>query len=353
MRRGAIGAVLLAAALFWVVAGAASARAEPAGGDEIRAELIRAAIVPIRYFVDGEPVSPAAGEEGFIVDGATYVPLRFVAYAVEKNVHWDAATSTVTVFEPSEPERRAIRKYIRAGGAPAESDAALTGGAAEIRELEVYRRPVAYVFDGVRIEPEDAKEGLIYRDRLFVPLRFFAESLGKRVHWDGKNYSISISAARPKPSDPADAVPDLSPAPEDLPGDGTPEAPSGEGGELPSAPPVPFPIGGGGGTLTPKPSYEALTAEAEKKLYELQNRCETRLAALADAFFETFDLQYIAEGRALERECDKEFDAVVGDLEAKLKQYGYNTAIIGEYRSAYEKMKEDKEKELRRRLFGD
>lgn len=58
---------------------------------------------PLTYIFDGVEKSPSEGQ-GFIYEGSTYVPLRFVSEALGKEVGWDEATGTIMVDEPGARE---------------------------------------------------------------------------------------------------------------------------------------------------------------------------------------------------------------------------------------------------------
>jgi foldase protein PrsA len=54
---------------------------------------------PLTYLFDGVEKKPAEGT-GFIYEGSTYVPIRFVSEALGKEVGWDDATGTISIDEP-------------------------------------------------------------------------------------------------------------------------------------------------------------------------------------------------------------------------------------------------------------
>jgi foldase protein PrsA len=54
---------------------------------------------PLTYLFDGVEKKPAEGS-GFIYEGSTYVPVRFVSEALGKEVGWDDATGTISIHEP-------------------------------------------------------------------------------------------------------------------------------------------------------------------------------------------------------------------------------------------------------------
>lgn len=52
--------------------------------------------------------------------------------------------------------------------------------------------PLKYYFDEVEVKPPVDQQGFVYKGTTYVPLRFAAESLGKKVGYEAKTYSIFI-----------------------------------------------------------------------------------------------------------------------------------------------------------------
>jgi foldase protein PrsA len=63
----------------------------------------------LKYMFDGVEKKPTQGQ-GFIYDGTTYVPLRFVGEALGKEVHWDDANQTVWIGEQKIADPVAVYK---------------------------------------------------------------------------------------------------------------------------------------------------------------------------------------------------------------------------------------------------
>lgn len=53
----------------------------------------------LKYYFDGEEKIPAANAKGFIYQGTTYVPLRFISEALGKPAKYDGASNTIRVGE--------------------------------------------------------------------------------------------------------------------------------------------------------------------------------------------------------------------------------------------------------------
>lgn len=57
---------------------------------------------PLKYFFDGVEKKSPADQQGFIYQGTTYVPLRFVSEALGKEVGYDGPTSSIYVGKQKE-----------------------------------------------------------------------------------------------------------------------------------------------------------------------------------------------------------------------------------------------------------
>ncbi|AOY75291.1 stalk domain-containing protein [Clostridium formicaceticum] len=52
---------------------------------------------PLKYYVDGIEKAPPTDQAGFIYNGRTYVPLKFVSETLGKEVKWDGDTSSIHI----------------------------------------------------------------------------------------------------------------------------------------------------------------------------------------------------------------------------------------------------------------
>ncbi|QAY66361.1 stalk domain-containing protein [Paenibacillus protaetiae] len=64
--------------------------------------------------------------------------------------------------------------------------------ASSLAMIEVNFLPLKYYFDGVEKKAPDDQKGFTYKGTTYVPLRFVAESLSKKVGYDGKTTSIYV-----------------------------------------------------------------------------------------------------------------------------------------------------------------
>jgi hypothetical protein len=51
----------------------------------------------LKYVFNGIEKAPASTEQGFIYQGTTYVPLRFVSESLDKELRWDGDTGTISI----------------------------------------------------------------------------------------------------------------------------------------------------------------------------------------------------------------------------------------------------------------
>lgn len=101
--------------------------------------------------------------EPFIKDGTTYVPIRFIADALNvESVSWDKDSKSVTI--------------INSG-----STIVLFANQNYVYVNNIYRSL--------------ANNALLVNGRTFVPIRFVSEILGANVNWDDENYTVSISTS--------------------------------------------------------------------------------------------------------------------------------------------------------------
>lgn len=62
-------------------------------------KTIEVAYLPLKYYFDGIQKEPPEGQSGFIYNGTTYVPLRFVSETLGKDVGWDGKNYSIYIGE--------------------------------------------------------------------------------------------------------------------------------------------------------------------------------------------------------------------------------------------------------------
>lgn len=178
--------ILVLALLLLVPTTQAFAASEPA---KVKAKSM------MHFVVDGKEYAPPTEQVGgfiFVKDGEgfTYVPLRFVAYILKKDVSWDNKAKKVTVSDPDEAALVRIEAFLSQQLVENSVIEPLQQVTEETINIELLG--VTYVFNGEQVEPDTKTPGLLINNSLYVPLRFMYKSLGYEAIWDGKTYTVSV-----------------------------------------------------------------------------------------------------------------------------------------------------------------
>lgn len=276
--------------------------------------------VPMHFTFDGKEYAPPEGQQGFIYEGTTYVPIRFVSYSLDKAVNWDPNTYTVTIAEPKATDKINISEYKLNTQVFSKSTEKFDKSKLAPSNLKVYKEKINYVFDGVKKSPSDELPGYIVDGSLFVPIRFFSESVGKTINWDPETYSVSAVTKEEKK--PEVKLPEVKPE---------------------TKPVTPGPVGGGGGGGAPstKLSEASIKADAEAKLTQLKESASSKLQALYDQYKENPSSSLIANGKAILDQIESQFNQIISETTDKLNTNGYDTSIIDSYEDQYNQIKDD------------
>ncbi|CAN7342270.1 copper amine oxidase N-terminal domain-containing protein [Paenibacillus sp. LjRoot56] len=276
--------------------------------------------VPMHFTFDGKEYAPPEGQQGFIYEGTTYVPIRFISYSLDKAVNWDPNTYTVTIAEPKTTEKINISEYKLNTQVYSKSTEKFDKSKLAPSNLKVYKEKINYVFDGVKKSPSDELPGYIVDGSLFVPIRFFSESVGKTINWDSETYTVSAVTKEEKK--PEVKLPEVKPE---------------------TKPVTPGPVGGGGGGGAPstKPSEASIKADAEAKLTQLKESASSKLQALYDQYKENPSSSLIANGKAILDQIESQFNQIISETTDKLNTNGYDTSIINSYEDQYNQIKDD------------
>ncbi|WP_135553797.1 copper amine oxidase N-terminal domain-containing protein [Paenibacillus cymbidii] len=317
-------------------------------------ERVEVYFAPLKLLFDGKQYAPPGGQEGFLYNDSTYVPLRFITYALNKDIAWDGETYTVSISKPvglGQKEVDAYRANHEVESNPGEAEPV---DAAQLKpeRIEAYFEDVTYVFDGKVKEPPKDQPGLIVNDSLYVPLRFFSQSVGRQIDWDPKTYSVKVETTVQTENDEAKATPKPSPSPTPTPTASPTASPKPSASTAPGGAAVGggVPVGGGApggaGASGPasKPSYSELTSAAEGRISSLHDR--------AQDYFKDLALRYLfassqeernqlrSQGSAALSGFDAEFAGIMDSLRSQLTANGYDTSIIATYESGYANEKE-------------
>ncbi|QSF44117.1 stalk domain-containing protein [Paenibacillus tianjinensis] len=264
----------------------------------------------VKMIFDGVSMVPPSGQLVFIHNNTTYVPVRFMSYALQKSVTWDAKNLKVTVGEPSSAESVVIKEYIMNA-----ANTKITFS--ESKPVTLTTVKASFVFDGVIKSLPANQTSYILNGALYVPLRFLSESVGNVINWDQKAKVITATSK----------------AYQEQVNEGNTAGNAGQGATTTTPSQA-------GGSTSGKVSYEDITSATEAKLNALKSQSQSTLMSIA--------LEYVAakddaskasiKNKGLEQlsSFTASFNSIVADAEQQLKANGYSTDIIQQYRSAFE-----------------
>lgn len=294
-----------------------SAASVPSTTSKAAAATVRVPSMNVKLIFDGVSMQPPAGQYVFMYNNTTYVPLRFMSYALQKSVSWDAKNVKVTVAEPSSSELVVIKEYLM-NATNGNSNPATT------KNIILNQVKASYVFNGSTKALPAGQSSFILNGSLYVPLRFLSESVGHSISWDQKTKTISAtSKTYQEQSTNSSTGNSQNPSPTATP------APSGSAGAV-----------GGGSAGTGTVTYESITSETEAKLTALKNQSQGTLMSTA--------LEYVGASDAATKQSIKAkgvqqlasftetFNSIVADAENQLSENGYSTDIINQYRATFE-----------------
>ncbi|WP_339244677.1 copper amine oxidase N-terminal domain-containing protein [Paenibacillus sp. FSL R10-2796] len=272
----------------------------------------------VNLIFDGVSIQPPAGQYVFMYNNTTYIPLRFMSYALQKSVAWDAKNVKVTVAEPSSSELVVIKEYLMN---------ATNGNSTSVASKNIVLNQVkaSYVFNGSTKALPAGQSSFILNGSLYVPLRFLSESVGHNISWDQKTKTITAASKayqeQSNNGSTGNNGKDLSPVATPAPTDTTDAA-------------------GGGSAETGKVSYETITSDTEAKLTALKNQSQSTLMNIAFEYIGATDeaskKSIKAKGVQQLASFTASFNSIVTDAEQKLNSNGYSTEIIGKYKSEFE-----------------
>ncbi|MEK4239210.1 copper amine oxidase N-terminal domain-containing protein [Paenibacillus sp. FSL H7-0714] len=302
-----------------------SAAAVPSATPKAANNTIKVQSMNVNLIFDGVSIQPPAGQYVFMYNNTTYVPLRFMSYALQKSVAWDAKNVKVTVAEPSSSELVVIKEYLM----NAKNG---NGSSAAAKNIVLNQVKASYVFNGATKALPTGQSSFILNGSLYVPLRFLSESVGHNISWDQKTKTITAASkayqeqttnGSTNNDNGKDPSPVATPAPTDTTG-----APGGTGAI------------GGGSAGTGKVSYETITSDTEAKLTALKNQSQSTLMSIAFEYVGATDeaskKSIKAKGVQQLASFTASFNSIVADAEQKLNSNGYSTEIISQYKSEFE-----------------
>lgn len=144
-----------------------SAAAVPSTTTKAANNTIKVQSMNVNLIFDGVSIQPPAGQYVFMYNNTTYVPLRFMSYALQKSVAWDAKNVKVTVAEPSSSELVVIKEYLM------NATNGSSTSAAAAKNIALNQVKASYVFNGATKALPTGQSSFILNGSLYVPLRFY------------------------------------------------------------------------------------------------------------------------------------------------------------------------------------
>lgn len=281
-------------------------------------DTINVQSVDVEMVFDGVKLKTPTGQYVFIYKNTTYVPIRFVSYALQKNVSWDARNLKVTVSEPSSSEMVVIKEYLLNARSTKDQKSAT-------KSIMLSKINASYVFgDSIMVVPS-VQSSYMLNGSLYVPLRFLSESVGNKITWEQKTKTITATSAGFREQD-----------------DGAIESNEVIGANSPSATATAAPVNGAtaGGVGTGTLTYDQITSAVEAKLNALRSQSTSTLMSIALEYLSATDdvtkASILAKGKQTLASFTSSFNSIVADAEQQLSANGYSTDIINQYRATFE-----------------
>lgn len=286
-------------------------------------QSIKVTYAPLHFVYDGKEYAPPEDQRPFIYKKSTFIPIRFMTNMFEKGIHWDGDSYTVTVREPNQEESILIEEYNMNTLVRDSHIQKLDTSKLESTSVQVSFKKVTYIFGDEMKEPPVELPGMILNSRIYIPMRFFSESLDKDIGWDAETYTISAQSEAYK-----EALEAL-------------ELESGTDGS------AGVPIIPGGGDA---PTYDSIKNQADVQIAVLKAKAESYFTQLAFEYLaasEADRVDIMAAGISKLAQFDNEFAGIISTLRLQLSSNGFDTSIASEYEQQYEE-----EKALARSFLG-
>ncbi|MGM0880080.1 MAG: copper amine oxidase N-terminal domain-containing protein [Bacillota bacterium] len=309
---------------FLLFTGIGVSSASAAAGNAAKPVNVQSVSVTLNF--DGRNLTLPTGQYAFALQGTTYVPLRFIAYALLKNVQWDAKSAAVAVNAPNSQELTYLGEYLDNAVAEAGKESTIGGITLTVSPIQS-----KFTFDGAAKPLPSGQSAYILKGSIYVPLRFIAQSVGTAVKWDPVTKRITGTSKSYMESQAGHTHTGSGSI-----GGSADNAGGTNNGQTGGS------VGGNGAGAATKASIEAA---AEVKLRALESSAMNELYELANQYVKANDAeekqQLINQGQAKLDAYTAQFNQIVSDTEAQLKAGGYSTEKIAEYRAYFQKQVAD------------
>ena len=136
---------------------------------------VASAIVPVKVIVGNSVMSTPAGDvQAQIINNSTLIPMRAIFESLNAKVEWIPSSQTIMATKGS-------TVIVMKIGSTVMTVSDMASGSSKNITLPVAPR---------MINAPDKK----YGSRTMVPLRAVSESLNMNVAWDGKTYTVKVTA---------------------------------------------------------------------------------------------------------------------------------------------------------------
>jgi len=293
----------------------AAAQAAPAQS------AIKVKSVAFELVFDGKTIQLPAGQYLFVYKGTSYVPVRFISYALQKSVKWDGATKRVTVAEPTANERTVLQEYLM-------NAAGTKGQASSKGDVALTASPIgtSFLFDGTARTLPAGQTAYILNNSVYVPVRFMSESIGTEIKWDAAVHRIAGESQAYRDSQ------------QPIGGNGSQTGNGGSGTGTGSTPGGSVP--GGGGVAPVKPTEQQIKSETEQQLQSLYASAQSTFMSLLQQYSSATDeatkKSIYSQGESYLAQITAQFNQLMTQTEAKLTANGYGTSMIAEFRTRFD-----------------
>jgi hypothetical protein len=279
---------------------------------EVRASIkpvtLQVKVVPVDYHISGKRLLTASTDQAYMMNNRLHVPLRILGQALKQEVTWESKTTTVRFKNSTKPNSAQFTEI---------GNATNTSKKLQNTQLKITYPAVKFFINNQSLAlTASAGQPFMYKNRLYVPLRFIAEAFAQQVTWDGKQMVVKISTKVTSNNT----------------GDSGNSGGSGDNGGI-----VTDPI---------EEKRKTIIASTENKLRILQTRCQRDLIEIYDQYKRaTTDeqkRQWIDKGVKALNTCDYTFNLIMTNLNDQLINIGvFPNDIVASYRKQYDERKQN------------